>query len=174
MDPFNKAQTEKVWRRVLDTSGAGAGMPGSENQRPVPRESGPAAGPEPAARHLLAIIGEIRASAACYSVLSRRTGGRTANLLRRLYEEKQNQVDCLLGLYCLLYGKRPSLEAVSPPAQEPLEAALRKCAGAELRILAAFESAAAQPAYGGIFSDLAQKTREHCRLILELLGRNSR
>lgn len=167
MDPFNKEQTEKVWRRVLGNGGA---------QYPIYR-GGEQSAPEPAvpplSEELVAMLRQARSAAACYLTLSRRTGGRTAGILRRMYEEKQNHVDCLLGLYDLLCGKRPSLPPGKPPAQEPLETSLRRCYGEAMRALVQLEAGRDQPECGRIFARLAQQEQEHCRLLLELLGRNS-
>lgn len=167
MDPFNKAQTDKVWQRVLNRSGGQTTgePPGSAPSTDSAAETVP---------QLMPMLEQAQASAMCYLVLSRRTNGRGGPLLRRLYEEKQNQADCLAGLYVLLYGKRPAPRPAKPSGQEPLEAALRRCYGAEMHLLASLERAAGIPEYSPVFKRLAQQTWEHCRLILELLGRSGR
>lgn len=167
MDPFNKTQTDRVWRRVLNT-GTGQAAPGGT----AIQNSGAKAPEQP--ERLLSMIHQARAAGACYLALSRRTAGRTAGVLRRMYEEKMNHVDCLTGIFYLLQGKRPSLPPAKPPYQGPLEHCLRRAYGESMRALALLEGETGQPECGRIFLRLAQQEQEHCRLLLELLGRGGR
>lgn len=118
---------------------------------------------------LLALITGEWADAATYLYLSRSRQGREAAALRRLFEEEQSHAACLKGIYTLSTGKKPIIHTV-PPAKEPLETALRRCYGREMRSLAEYEARSADPEYGPVFARLAAQEREHCRIVLELLG----
>ena len=52
----------------------------------------------------------------------------------------------------------------------PVSTMLRRCYGREMRCLAQYEARANHPEYGPVFARLAEQEREHCRLILELIG----
>ena len=204
MDPFNKTQADAVWQRVLDASGGpgadprdpaprvrnsagnhgkvfpGPGSTGSYGKVPPgPGNAGQrgwAPAPQTAADGvgLLPLIQARRNGAAECLALSRRTSGRAAALLHRIYEENLSQADCLIGLYCLVQGKRPPLPPVGAPAQECFDGALRRLCLGEARCAAALAAAQGMPEYGGVFDALARQTGEHCRILLELLGKSSR
>lgn len=114
------------------------------------------------------IAGEMEA-ATIYLSLSRRLNSRESEVLRRLFEEEQSHVACLKGIYTLTTGNRPVIRN-APPAKEPPELTLRKCYGREMRCLAAYEERMNDREYGPVFARLAEQEREHCRLVLEILG----
>ena len=107
--------------------------------------------------------------AAAYLMLSRQLQGREKALVRRMFEEEQAQAACLKGAYTMLTGE-PLTARTPPPVPEAPEITLRKCCGRELRALAQYESAAEHGEYGPVLARLAQQEREHCRMILEVLG----
>ena len=107
--------------------------------------------------------------AAGYLALSRKTSGKDSAILRRLFEEEQSHMACLKGIYTLITGTKPSLPK-TPAPQEPMEVTLRKCYGREMHTLAAYEQRSADREYGPVFARLAQQEREHCRMVLELIG----
>ena len=107
--------------------------------------------------------------AATYLQLSRKFQGKKASLLRKLYQDEQSHAACLKGIYTLITGNRPLVKSL-PPLHGTPEQILRQCYGREMRGLARYESRSDDPEYGQVFSRLAQQEREHCRLILELLG----
>lgn len=129
-----------------------------------------AAQPEQSVACLPAMIAGEWTDAAVYLHLSRRYQGRESAILRRMFEQEQSHAACLKGIYTLLTGQH-AVTRTPPPAQEPIEATLRRCYGREMQCLAQYEQRASHPEYGPVFSRLAEQEREHCRMILELLGR---
>lgn len=149
MENYNAEKAARVWQRVHST--------------PVV----PAPGEE--AAQLTALINAEWTDAATYLHLSRRLQGRQATLLHTLYEQEHAHAACLKGIYTLLTGKRAVTHSTTP-AQEPLDATLRRCYGREMRCLAEYERWAAHREYGPVFARLAQQEQEHCRILLEILG----
>ena len=101
--------------------------------------------------------------------LSRRFSGKQGALLRQLYEKEQGHVACLKGIYTLITGQRPQVRGASA-AGGLAEAELRRCYGKQMQNLAEYERRSSHPEYGHIFRSLAQQEREHCHLLLEVLG----
>jgi len=77
---------------------------------------------------------------------------------------------CLKGMYTLQGAGRPEIPSPPPVDKAPIGLLLRRCYGREMRCLAQYEARASDPEYGQVFARMAQQEREHCRLILELLG----
>ncbi len=146
MEKIDPAKAARVWERVQTSTPA------------VQREQG-----------LLELIAQEWTDAAIYLQLSRRYQGKESAVLRRMYEDEQSHTACLKGIYTLLTGTRPAVKAI-PPAQEDPEQLLRRCYGREMRCLAQYEARSADPEYGQVFARLADREREHCRMVLELLG----
>jgi len=121
------------------------------------------------AQWLLSLIAQEGTDAAAYLALSRRTQGKSSAMLRQMFQEEQAHVACLKGIYKLVTGSHPAVRSV-PPKQEPVLAVLRRCYGQEMRGLAQYEAHCADPEYGQVFARLADQEREHCRMVLELLG----
>ena len=144
MQSIDSAKAARVWQRV------------QENNQP--KEAG-----------LLGMIAHEWSDAATYLQLSRKFQGKQSAALRKMYEEEQSHTDCLKGLYTLITGTRPSVKAV-PLASDNIEALLRQCYGREMQCLALYEQRTADPEYGQIFTRLAAQEKDHCRMILELLG----
>lgn len=152
MTNYDMEKAKRVWQRVQATQMSGCSEP-EDTQ----------------AADLLRLIAGEWADAVTYLQLSRKCQGRQATLLRKLFEEEQSHMACLKGIYTLITGQKPVVQA-TPPTQEPMALALRKCYGREMHCLAEYEAKAAHPEYGPVFARLAQQEREHCRLVLELLG----
>jgi len=126
--------------------------------------------PEPSTAELPALIAGEWTDAATYLHLSRKYQGRESAILRRMFEEEQSHAACLKGIYTLLTGEH-TVTRTPPPAQEPLDVTLRRCYGREMQCLAQYEQRMAHKEYGPVFARLAEQEREHCRMILELLGK---
>lgn len=118
---------------------------------------------------LLELIAEEWTDAATYLHLSRRFQGKESAALRKMFEEEQSHTACLKGIYTLITGTRPNVRNL-PPAQGDPENILRRCYGREMQCLARYEQRSSHPEYGQVFVRLADQEREHCRLVLELLG----
>ena len=107
--------------------------------------------------------------ASAYLQIARQMSSREAAILQRLAREEQTHAACLKGIFALITGERPAVQAVPPPREAPA-LALRRCYGAEMRSLKEYESRSQDPEYGPVFARLAEQEREHCRTVLELLG----
>lgn len=146
MEAYDPEKAARVWQRVLGDS------------PPTPKYQG-----------LLPLIMEEQTDAATYLALSRRFQGKPSAQLRRMAEEEQSHAACLQGLCRLTEGTRPAVKT-PPLTQEATEALLRRCCGREMRCLAEYEGRSSDPEYGPVYALLAAQEREHCRLLLELLG----
>lgn len=142
IDPTKEAQ---VWQRVR------AQQPGD------PREG---------LQELIAREWEIAGS---LLQMSRQLQGKQGVTLRRLYEKEQAHIACLKGIYTLVTGMRPQIKGVAKAGNLP-ELELRRCYGKLMQNLAEYERRSSIPEYGHIFSSLASQEREHCHLLLEVLG----
>ncbi len=152
MEGYNKEKAEAVWRRVR----------GETDQAPPEEEKAPDKG-------LLGLIAGEWEDSAIYLQLARRLGGRESAVLRQMFQQEQAHIACLKGIYTLITGETPQVQKMTV-SQEPVELTLRRCYGREMRCLAAYEARQKDPEYGQVFARLAAQEREHCRLVLELLG----
>ena len=146
METIDRAKAARVWQRV---QGDAAANP---------------------TRGLQGLIAEEWTDAALYLSLSRRVQGNAAMILKKMGQEEQSHMACLKGIYTLQETGRPNVPTPPPPDNAPVSTMLRRCYGREMRCLAQYEARANDPEYGQIFARMAQQEREHCRLILELLG----
>lgn len=147
METIDPVKAARVWQRVTGDA------------PPENREKG-----------LLALIAQEWTDAATYLQLSRRLGGKDGAVLRKMYEQEQAHTACLKGLYTLITGVHPTVRAV-PAIHEDVEATLRRCYGREMQCLAQYEARSADPEYGQVFARLADQERQHCHMLLEILGR---
>ena len=120
-------------------------------------------------RELITLISNAWTTGATYLKLSRQMQGKENAALRHLYGEQLAHVACLKGIYTLITGTRPSVKAAPLPYQDP-EAILRRCYGRQMQALADYESKSEDPEYGPVFARLADRERDHCRTLLELIG----
>lgn len=146
METVDPAKAARVWQRVQ-----------AENPTVRPEQG------------LVELIAQEWTDAATYLQLSRRFQGKESAILRRMFEEEQAHTACLKGIYTLITGTHPTVRAVQPTQDDP-EQILRRCYGREMRCLAQYEQRSGDPEYGQVFARLADQERDHCRLILELLG----
>ena len=147
METIDPAKAARVWQRVH----AGTVAEG--------REQG-----------LLELIAQEGADGAAYLLLQRHFQGKDSAMLRQMFEQEQAHAACLKGIYTLLTGKRPAVHSLPHKAEDP-EALLRLCYRREMQCLAQYEARSADPEYGQVFARLAEQEREHCRRVLELLGK---
>ena len=149
MEVYDKAKANRVWQRV-------------QNSNPTV--------PTDPTRGLAGLIAEEWADAAIYLALSKRVQGNAAATLRKMGQQEQAHMSCLKGMYALQGSGKPDIPAPPPPDKAPVDVILRRCYGREMRCLAQYESRADHPEYGQVFARMAAQEKEHCRLILELLG----
>ena len=107
--------------------------------------------------------------AATYLQLSRKFQGSIRDTLQKMFREEQTHAACLKGIYTLTTGGHATVRS-KPPLVESAQTILRRCYGREMRALARYEAKSKDPQYGQVFSRLAAQEKEHCRLILQLLG----
>ena len=124
----------------------------------------------PQGQDLPALIATEWTAAAIYLRLSRHFQGKDAATLRRISEEEKAHGACLTGIYTLLTGAKAGIAA--PAARhETIPAVLRRCYQQEIRSVAEYEKRSNDPEYGPVFAKLAAQEKEHCRIVLELLGK---
>ena len=146
METIDPKKAARVWQRVQ-----------AESPAPHPEQG------------LLELIAQEWTDATTYLQLSRRFQGKDSATLRKMFEEEQSHSACLKGIYTLITGRRPAVQ-VPPVTINDVENILRRCYGREMQCLARYEQKATDPEYGQVYARLADQEREHCRLVLELLG----
>lgn len=146
MDIVDKQKAAQVWQRVTASN--------------TPMRN---------SQELMELITEEWADASTYLQLSRQFQGKESGVLRRMSEQEQAHTACLKGIYTLINGSAPKVRTMGP-LQEPPMQVLRRCYGREMHCLAQYEARMTDPEYGPVFARLAEQEREHCRLILELIG----
>lgn len=147
MEPFDNKKAAQVWQRVT-------GAP-----QPVRNE-----------QELLTMIAEELTDSVTYAQLARHFQGKENALLRRLAEQEQAHAACLKGIYTLMTGSPPTVRSAEP-VPEPLLQRLRRCYGREMHSLARYETHSTDPEYGQVFARLAAQEREHCHILLEIIGK---
>ena len=120
-------------------------------------------------RELLAMIAREQSSAETYLQLSRQLQNKTSAALRRLYDREQAHCACLRGIYTLITSTQPNTKATPLSGLTP-ESVLRRCYGRQMQALADYEARINDPEYGPVFARLADQERDHCRMLLELIG----
>ena len=146
METFDQKRAAQIWQRVQ-----------GEQPQTRPEEG------------LLELIARETEDAAIYLSLARSVQGRAVGILRKLYEQEQTHAACLKGIYTLITGKRANV-AIPKLTPDTPENILRRCYGREMRCLARYEQRVNDPEYGQVFLRLAEQERDHCKMILELLG----
>ena len=129
-----------------------------------------AAEPPRQVENLPALIMEQQQLSAVYRQLAGRMNGQDGTVLIRLAREANMQAACLQGIATLMNGCAP--QGSSPMQQQSnTDTVLRRCYGAELRLLKAYENRSGDAEYGPVFDRLAARGREHCCTLLELIGK---
>ena len=145
MEKFDSEMQQRVWKRVR-----------GEAQTPPPLG-------------LQGLAAAEQNEAAVYLMLSRQLQGKEKATLRKLFEQEQAHAAILRGMHTVMTGQRISPRTLPPEPQTP-ELTLRKCYARKLKVLAEYESRTDDREYGAVFLRLAQQEREHCTMILEILG----
>ena len=120
-------------------------------------------------RELLTMISRELGNAATYLQLSRQFQGKESAALRRLHDREQAHAACLKGIYTLITSTHPNTKA-TPVTGQTTDSVLRRCYGRQMQALADYESWVKDPEYGQVFSRLAEQERDHCKMLLELIG----
>ena len=112
-------------------------------------------------------------AAGTYIRLSRCFRGWEAAALQRLGREARAQTACVSGIYALVTGDGPEGAAAAPEMGQ-VGITLRKCYVRAMRILVACEAHSRDPEYGPVFARLAARQQDHCRTLLEIIGKQGR
>lgn len=145
MDDYDLSMAERVWQRVR-----GGSAPESQTG-------------------LQALAAAEQNAAAVYLFLSKGMQGRKKELLRQLYHRERNHCRYLNGISLLRDGKALSVRT-APPDGQRTEGLLRRCYARTLQAVSEYEARQEDPEYGPVFRELARQEREHCMMILEILG----
>ena len=144
MNTIDPQKAARVWQRVQGTT-------------------------QPSDRELLAMLAREWTKATTYLQLSRQFSGKESAALRRLYDQAQAHTACLKGIYTLITGVRPTVKALPLTGQEP-EAVLRRLYGLLMQSLADYEALSPTAEYGPVFARLADREKDSCRAVLEVIG----
>ena len=145
MEQFDTVMEDRVWQRIHG------------DKPPRPEQS------------LQALAAAELSEAAAHLMLSRQLQGREKAILRKIYEEDQSHAASLKGIHYFTFDTPLAVRPIPPAPDAPI-IALRKAYGRKLRTLKQYEGRFDDPEYGAVYQTLAQQEREHCRLILELVG----
>ena len=87
----------------------------------------------------------------------------------RLAREAKTQAVCLKGILTLMAGQSPVV-GVSPVQISSSDVMLRRCYGQELRLQKEYEHLKLDAEYGPVYARMAERNREHCCVVLEMIG----
>ena len=132
-----------------------------------------AADPVRQTENLSALILEQTQLSAAYRQLAGRMQGQDGTMLIRLARESNMQVACLKGIATLMNGFAPQGTSTTQ-LQSNTDAILRRCYGTQLRLLKIYESRIGDAEYGPVFERMAARGREHCYVLLELIGKTGK
>ena len=149
MMEYDTRKEARVWQRVQGDK--------QEAKNPPPREN------------LQALIAEQLQLSAAYLQMSRQVNGREGAIYMRLAREAKAQAVCMKGILTLTTGQVSAI-GPSPVQASPWDVMLRRCYGQELRLLTEYENRRSDPEYGPVFERLSGRGREHCCILLELIG----
>ena len=147
MANYDKQMADRVWKRVQGER--------EEEKRDL---------------NLKGLILSAQMASATYQQLSRQLGQREGPVLQRLAREDQGHGACLKGIYTIITDQEPVIKA-PPISAGSVNLTLRKCYAGLLKTLQEYEQWSTDPEYGPVFQRLADQEQEHCRLVLELIGR---
>lgn len=149
MNTYDPKKAQRVWDRVQGCR---------EPEQPKPD------------MNLQAMIMNEWIAAATYLALARQVPPREMCILQRMAREDQGHGACLKGIYTMITDQEPVIKA-PPITAGSVVLTLKKCYAGLLKTLQEYECWSTDPEYGPVFQKLADQEREHCRLVLELIGR---
>ena len=119
---------------------------------------------------LQALIEESLADAAAYLHISRYFQNPYGQILLQMHRQEQSHAACLKGIYRMRTGKRCTPRLPKPLREKPV-LTLQRCYERELRRAGQYAAETTDPRFGQSFTRMAQQEQEHCRTLLELLGK---
>ena len=150
---YDTRKEERVWQRVRSEKTEQA----AENR------------PDP----LPAWIMEQLELSASYLQLSRLLQGKDGAEFVKLARESRAQAVCLKGILSLMTGHSAQIVA-APVHFSAVDTMLRSCYGKELRLMKEYESRSSDPEYGPVYERLSKRGREHCYILLEMVGKTGK
>ena len=123
--------------------------------------------------HLPALIMEQLQLSAAYLQLARQFSGKEGAEFVRLAREAKAQAVCMKGILTLMTDQSPEIVGI-PPQFSAVDITLRRCYGKELQLLKECENRRTDAEYGPVFERMAQRGREHCCMLLELIGKTGK
>ena len=136
---------QRVWQRIHGTPDAD----------PVPT--------------LMALAAGVAADGNTFLKLSKQWGGEGGVLLQ-LSRQEQAQVGCLKGICAMLREEPISISPLPQPVGSTA-AMLRRCYANHLQRISQYRRLAQSEDYGPVFEKLLAEEQNHCRQIMELLGK---
>ena len=115
------------------------------------------------------VILSAREQAGAYRYLMEKATGENRELLRRLYTNQERTVDCLKGLG-MLQGN-PVKEKPMQTMKELTEKMMKKCYYRSCRAVEEYTSRSVCSEFGEVFRKIADRERENCVMIVEVMGR---
>lgn len=146
MEKMDRNTEQQVWQRVFAQSPA---QPGREDLR-----------------MLMLSAMEL---AAGYRLLTGVLTGSARERAMRLWEDEQSNIACLKGMQRLSGGAEGKPKTLSAPS-EPARKVLEKSYHGTRRALTEYTARLADPEFGSVFQKMADREREHCAILMELLG----
>jgi len=124
---------------------------------------------EPPRNDLRQLQREAMELAAVYRTLVSRLTGRQQERARRLYLGEKTNAQTLAGIGVLSRQQGEALK-LWQPGKEPPGKLLERCYHRTRRCMTEYMARSADGEYGLVFQTLADREREHCAVIAELLG----
>ena len=118
---------------------------------------------------LYPVILSAREQAGAYRYLMEKVTGGNRELLHKLHANQERTVDCLKGIR-LLQGN-PVKEKPMQTMKELTEKMMKKCYYRACRAVEEYTSRSVCSEYGEVFRKLADRERENCVMIAEVMGR---
>ena len=146
MENYDPQMAARVWKRVT-----GESLP-------------------PVSPDLQSLIEEELADAAAYLHLSRFFHSPYDRILRQMHRQEQSHAACLKGIYRMTTGTRCTPRLPKPIREKPL-LTLQRCYERELHCVNRYTLNSSDPRFGQSYVRMALQEQEHCRILLELLGR---
>lgn len=147
MENMDRNTEQQVWQRVF-----------AQPQTPSGRED-----------VYLLILSAMELSAG-YRRLAGILTGEDRERMKRLWKGEEANTACLRGIHRLSGGTEEPVKPLSAP-NEPVRKALEKSYYKTRRAVTEYTARLADPEFGMVFQKMADRERDHCAILAELLGK---
>lgn len=153
MAQFHPEQVRRIWQRVQSGPAYEA-----REAMPVKTDSG-----------IYSLVSREIHGKAMLLQLSGRFSGRNREALRKMAKQEHSHAAILRGMCVLTEEKVP---AIPMPKQPSLSTAalLQRCYSQTLQNLREYENRTEDRQFGDVFQKMAEQEKEHCRILLALMG----